>query len=67
LSQGEANAGRLYMSGKAVTEFSGSVGSHFTVIAKGYLLSQMISVAEMATTHCSELFVAIANGHLFTT
>ena len=65
--QGDANAGRLNMSGEWTTQFMGSVDAHFTAIPNWYFLSVVFSSVALAAARRRQQPAAIASGHLLTT
>jgi len=64
---GDANAGKLVVSGEWTTQFMGSVDAHFTAIPNWYFLSVAFSAVALATTRRRQQLTAAASDHLLTT
>jgi hypothetical protein len=58
---GDANAGRLVVSGEWTTQFMGSIDVHFTAIPNWYFLGAGFSAAALATMRSKRRLAAVAS------
>jgi hypothetical protein len=58
---GDANAGRLVMSGEWTTQFMGSIDVHFTAIPNWYFLGVVFSAVALVTTRGRQQLAAVAS------